>query len=86
MSWTNAQELFETDGVFDYQPAQCRAVAAIIIFLQRARGYAVEPEQMDHEQSDALVDLGPQIAVGWIERIVEVEHPGIDMVEFVDDR
>ena len=64
-----------------HQSAQSRAIALIIIFLQRARGEAVEPEHMRHKQRDALVDLRPQIAGGRIERIVEIEDPCVDMGE-----
>ena len=36
---------------------------------------------MRDELAHSPVDLGKQIAVGGVERVVEVEHPGLDMVE-----
>ena len=36
-------------------------------------------EEACDELAHALVDLGEQVAFGGIERVVEVEHPGVDM-------
>ena len=38
------------------------------------------PKRCD-QNSVMRVDLRPEIAVGGIERIVEIEHPGVDMRE-----
>ncbi len=39
------------------------------------------PKLLRDELAHALVDLGEQIAVGRVERVVEIEHPGLDMIE-----
>src|SRR5208283_3660414 len=72
--------------MFLHQTTQSRAVALIIIFLQGARGHAVQPEKMRQEQRDPLVDLRPQIAIGRIKRIVEIEDPGVDMRYSIGER
>jgi len=69
--------------MLQHQPAQGRAVALVIIFLQRPRGDAVEAEQMAEKKRDPRVDFRPEIAVGRIERIVEIEDPSINMPEGV---
>src|SRR5579872_3303155 len=58
----------------------------VIILLQRSRRNAVEPEHLHHEEGDALIDHGPEIAVGRIKRVVEIEHPGLDPAELCEDR
>ena len=34
---------------------------------------------MRQKHGDARVDLRPEVAAGRIERVVEIEHPGVDM-------
>ena len=76
-----AQELRRIDAVFVDQPTQSGAMLAVIEFLQRARRHAIEAKHAGHEDRHAIVDARPQIAVGRIKRVVEVEHPCIDMGE-----
>ena len=45
------------------QSAQGRAVAGIIMLVQRPRRQAVDAEKLDQEQGDPLVDPGPNSAV-----------------------
>ena len=46
------------------EPAQGRAMARIIMLVQRLRRRAVETEKLDQEQGDALVDTRPDAAIG----------------------
>ena len=77
------EEVSGVDAVFLHQPLQRRAVALVIIFLQRPRRHAVEAEQLRQEERDALVDLRPDLRLMRIERVVEVEDPMVDMAESV---
>ena len=81
MSCTKARNSAELIAWSSHEAAQRRAIALIIIFLQRPRRYPVKAEQVGQKQRDALVDLRPEIAIGGIERIVEIEDPGVDMRE-----
>jgi hypothetical protein len=38
-------------------------------------------EARGDELAHAPVDLREQVAVGGIERVVEIEHPGFDLIE-----
>ena len=58
------------------QTAQRRAMLVIVVTLQRARRGAVEAAVLDEIERDALLDLRPEPAIGGIERVVEIEHPG----------
>ncbi len=73
------EEFHGADPMIHNQPAQRRSVILIIIFLQRTRGNAIESEEGDHKLGDAVVDLRPEIGIGGIKRIVEIENPGLDM-------
>src|SRR5262249_48390151 len=57
------------------------AVAAIIILLNAERFLARHIEEALDVVADALVHLLPQIEVMRIERVVEIEHPRIDVGE-----
>src|SRR5271170_7294546 len=64
------------------EAAQGRAVPAVVIALQCARRFSIEAAVPDQKQRDPLLDLTPESAVGRIECVVEVEHPGRNMSEF----
>ncbi len=53
----------------------------VIGLAQGLRFVEAEPELFGDELPHATVDLGEQIAVGRVEGVVEVEHPGLDMIE-----
>ena len=73
------QKRLRIDLMLQHQPAQRRAVTMIIMFLQRAQRQGVEAKQAHHEQRDARVDFRPKIRCLRIERIVEIEHPCVDL-------
>ena len=82
MSCTKSQKDLRVDAVLGHQPAQRRAVALIIMLLQRAQRHGRRGRtSCGQEQRDARVDLGPEIAAGRIERVVEIEDPGVDIGE-----
>ncbi len=57
------------------------AVAPVVILLQPERLVMGDFEKIDDVVADALVDLLPQIEMMRIKRVVEIEHPGLDMAE-----
>jgi hypothetical protein len=75
------QKIVRVDAVPDHQPVQRRAVVAIKLFLQRARLIARQFKQFRHIGRHAHVDLGEQVRVMRVKRIVEVEHPVADAGE-----
>ena len=79
--WAKSRKIVGIDVMLLHQPLQRRAVALVIVFLQRARGHAVETEQLGQEQRDPLVDLRPDLRLMRIQRVVEVEDPVVDMGE-----
>ena len=79
------QKLGGADVIFQHQTVQGRAVALIVIFLQGPRRHGVEAEKLRQEQGDSRVDLRPEVAVGRVERVVEIEDPGVHMGETGDD-
>ena len=64
-----------------HQPGQRGAVLVVIGLAQALRLFERNAETIGDELAHALVDLGEQIAVGRIERVVEIEHPRLDMGE-----
>jgi len=62
-------------------PRMLVAVAAIVVLLNPARLIGWYFEISTDELADPLVDLLPQVDVMRIKRVVEVEHPGIDVGE-----
>src|SRR5579872_6456901 len=61
--------------------AHAGAVAPVIVLLDNARLFRGNFQVGADEFADPLVHLLPQIDVMRIERVVEIEHPGIDMSE-----
>ena len=72
------------EPVFVHEAAHGGAVAAIIILLQAESVIAGDFQEIDDEVANALVDLMPEIEVMRIERVVEIEHPGLNMIKAAD--
>ena len=64
-----------------HQARQRRAELAIVGLLQMPRVLEGHAEIAGDELAHALVDLGEQIAVGGIERVVEIEDPHLRALE-----
>src|SRR5437870_4494253 len=76
-----AKEIVGADAVLGHHAAHGGAVAAVIVFLDTAGFLRRDAEEISHELADPRIDLLPQIDVMRVERVVEVEHPGVDMRE-----
>ena len=75
------EEIVRLHPVLGHHPAHRGAVALVIILLL-AEGFVVaDLEEIRDVVADALIDLLPQVHVMRIERVVEIEHPGLDMAE-----
>ena len=75
------EEVLRVDAVKLHQPIQGRAVDAIVLFLQAARFARIHIEKARDIGGHARVDLGEEVAMRRIERVVEVEHPRPHMAE-----
>ena len=64
-----------------HQAAERGAMFGVVALLDDLRLDGRNAEQIGDERRHALIDLGEQIAGGGIERVVEIEHPRIDMRE-----
>src|ERR1041385_2207777 len=64
-----------------HHAAHAGAVAAVIILLNPPRLVGRNFQIAGDVFADPLVDLLPQIDVMRIQRVVEIEHPGVDMGE-----
>jgi hypothetical protein len=69
------------DSMGLHQPVQRRAMIAVIGLLKVARRFEIELGDLHHITGDSRIDLGEQIALTRIKRVVEVEHPVCDVVE-----
>ena len=58
-----------------HQAAKGGAELAVVGFLQMPRVHEWHAEEAGDELTHLLVDLGEQVAVGRIERVVEIEDP-----------
>ena len=67
------------NAVLGHHAAHASAVAAIIILLDSPRLVRGHFQIIADKLADASIDLLPQIDVMRIQRVVEVEHPGVDM-------
>ena len=75
------EEVVGLHAVLGHQPAHRGAVALVVVLLQPERFLVADLEEVRDVVADAHVDLLPEIDVMRIERVVEVEHPGVDVVE-----
>jgi hypothetical protein len=67
--------------VLGHQPAHGGAVALVIVLLN-AEGLVVRHfQEFGDEIANALINLLPEIEVMRVERVVEIEHPGLDGAE-----
>src|ERR1700730_4002164 len=68
-------------AMLGHHAAHGGAIAEIIVLLDspRFRGRYIQPRADD--LADPCIDLLPQIDVMRIQRVVEIEHPGVDVVE-----
>ena len=68
-------------AMLGHHAAHGGAVAPVIILLDAARFLGGYAEKARDELTDPRIDLLPQIDVMRIQRVVEVEHPGVDVAE-----
>ena len=68
-------------AVLGHHAAHGGAVAAVIILLDHARLLGRNLQPGTDELADPRIDLLPQIDVMRIQRVVEIEHPGVDVGE-----
>ena len=75
------EEVVGLHAVLGHHPAHRGAVALVVVLLQAERLLVADLEKARDVVADALVDLLPQIEVMRIKRVVEIEHPGLDVAE-----
>src|SRR5882724_4042768 len=75
------EEIVGLEAVLVHQPAHRGTVALVVVLLYPERLIASDVEEARDVVADAIVDLLPQIEVVRVERIVEVENPGLDLPE-----
>ena len=75
------EEFVRIDAMFGHQPRQCHAVRVEKALLHGPGGLRVKPEQVLDINSHLGVDLGKQARARWIERVVEIEDPAVDMAK-----
>src|SRR6202012_4051276 len=68
-------------AMLGHHAAHRGAVAPIVVLLNPARFFRGYFQPGADELADPLVDLLPQIDVMRVKRVVEIEHPGVDMVK-----
>ena len=69
------------EPVMDHQPAQGEAVAREIALLDAPRLGRVDIEKVGDEGPHMPVDMGDQPLGDRIERVIEVENPGLDVID-----
>src|SRR5215211_4322140 len=75
------QECLGRDAMHRHQPAQCRSVLMEKPFLDALCFCPVDFEQRGNVLRHPLIDLAEQPAGCRIKRVVEIEHPGLDVIE-----
>ena len=73
------EKFVRLQAVLRHQPAHGGAVTLVIILLQPERLVVGDFQKIDDVVADAHVDLLPEIQMMRIERVVEVEDPGLDI-------
>jgi hypothetical protein len=58
-----------------HEPGQRRAELSVVALLQMARILEWDAEVIGDELAHALVHLSKQVALGRVERVVEVKNP-----------
>jgi hypothetical protein len=72
--------------VLAHQPVQRRAVDLVIVFLDGAGGEPIHTQEVGDIGCDLLVDLWPEVGMGRIECIIEIEDPGFHRREATQQR
>ena len=72
------EEALGFDAVLHHEPAQGGAVALVVVLLHAERLRGRNLEIAGDVVADARVHLLPEIDVVGIERVVEIEDPGLD--------
>jgi hypothetical protein len=67
--------------VLAHQPGEGRAVAVIIVLLNALGLLVADAEELRDERPHPLIHLREQVALGRVERVVQVEYPGADAGE-----
>ena len=80
MSWTN-RIIVGADAVLGHHAAHGCAVALVVLLLDAMGASSGILEILRDVVTDPGVDLLPQVDLARIQRVVEVEHPGVDMAE-----
>src|SRR5262249_16797400 len=73
------QKLIRLEAVLRHQPAHGCAVALVIILLQPERLVVGDFQEVRDVVANAHVDLLPEIEMMRVERVVEIENPGLDI-------
>ena len=68
-------------AMLGHHSAHGGAVAPVIVLLHAKRLVLRHLQEVGDIGADALVDLLPEIEVMRVERVVEIEHPGLDVAE-----
>src|SRR3974390_1330849 len=68
-------------AMLGHQPAHGGAIALVILLLDAERLVLRHLEERGDIAADPLIDLLPEIEVMRIERVVEIEHPGLDLLK-----
>ena len=68
-------------AVLGHHAAHGGAIAAVVVFLDPARFLRRNLEPGGDELADPHIDLLPQVDVMRIKRVVEIEHPSVDIGE-----
>ena len=74
-----AQEVVGVDPVDRHQPAQGRAVLAEIGLLQPERRFGRQVQAIGDEAGHQCMNLVEEPAGSGVERVVEIEDPGLDL-------
>src|SRR5262245_20673961 len=67
--------------MFGHETAHRRSIAFVIFLLQAKSLVFRYLQKIRNISAYAFINLLPQIEVMWVERVVEIEHPGFDMAE-----
>src|SRR5213080_1228881 len=76
-----SEVIIHMHAMLGHHAAHGGAVAPVIIFLDAAGFLGGYAEEARNELADPRIDLLPQIDVMRVQRVVEIEHPGVDVGE-----
>src|SRR6478735_12159054 len=75
------EEVIGLHPMHGHQAAHRSSVAFVVVLLQVEGLLMRDLEEARDVVADALVHLLPKVEVVRIERVVEIEHPGLDVAE-----